>query len=109
MESLKKEPPLFKKTTKSVRYRQDFNISKCKHFEYSSDKPGYVVAYQYIEAAMSETFKLNKINNLPNYFRLPANGTDKGSKYNSTLLINCLIFLRFKRITFQSTKRLLIH
>lgn len=56
-------PPLFKKTTKSVGTgsREDFSISKCKHFEYSSEKPGYIVALSYIDSMVSQTFNLSKM------------------------------------------------
>lgn len=53
-------PTVFKKTTKSVDKREDFSISKYKHFEYRADRPGYVVARPFIDCVISATFHLKK-------------------------------------------------
>lgn len=53
-------PKFFKKTTKSLDKNEDFTISKYKHFEYSAERPGYVVARPFIDALTSGTFLLRK-------------------------------------------------
>lgn len=48
--------------------REDFKISKCKQFEYSSEERAYVVIHPHIDSSVSQAFKLNKRNevSLPN-------------------------------------------
>ncbi|KAG8248411.1 hypothetical protein J6590_041997, partial [Homalodisca vitripennis] len=53
-------PTVFKKTTKSIDKLEDFSISKYKHFEYSSERPGYVIDRPFIDSIASGTFQLKK-------------------------------------------------
>ncbi|KAG8337570.1 hypothetical protein J6590_019977 [Homalodisca vitripennis] len=73
---------IFKKTTKSIDKLEDFSISKYKHFEYSSERPGYVIARPFIDSIASGTFQLKKtrINKPSNRTSIPRYVTSKGQK-----------------------------
>uniref|UniRef100_A0A6P7FIF1 Uncharacterized protein LOC114330535 n=1 Tax=Diabrotica virgifera virgifera TaxID=50390 RepID=A0A6P7FIF1_DIAVI len=51
---------IFKKTTNRHDKTQDFNISKFKHFQYTSEKYEYVGARPFIDSFVVGNFKLNK-------------------------------------------------
>ncbi|PSN34606.1 hypothetical protein C0J52_22019 [Blattella germanica] len=53
--------PLFKKTTKSVQHRADFQISQYRQFIYRKDQKGFVDVFQYIGGLCSDLFKLSKV------------------------------------------------